>query len=79
MSVAIVKKLIQQRRHLAVILSQHHRFGSKPEILAAHLQVIREKLSVNPDLALEEFRYAVGLDCSIQALHYALAKTGTTS
>ena len=77
-SEGMVKKLIQQRRHLGDIRPQHHRSGRKPKILATHRQAIRQKLKAKPDLTLEELRDAVGLECSIQALHYVLVGMGLT-
>ncbi len=74
----MIKKLIQQRRHLGDIRPQHHRSGRKPKILATHRQVIRQNLKAKPDLTLEELREVVGLECSIQALHYVLAGMGLT-
>ena len=77
-SEGMVKKLIQQRRHLGDIRPQHHRSGRKPKILATHRQAIRKNLKAKPDLTLEELREVVGLECSIQALHYVLASMGLT-
>ncbi len=77
-SEGMVKKLIQQRRHLGDIRPQHHRSGRKPKILATHRQAIRKNLAAKPDLTLEELRDAVGLECTIQALHYALVDMGLT-
>jgi transposase len=77
-SEGMVKKLIQQRRHLGDIRPQHHRSGRKPKILATHRQAIRKNLAAKPDLTLEELRDAVGLECTIQALHYVLVDMGLT-
>jgi len=77
-SEGMVKKLIQQRRRLGDIRPQHHRSGRKPKILATHRQAIRKHLRVKPDLTLEELRDAVGLQCTIPALHYVLVDMGLT-
>jgi transposase len=39
---------------------------------------MRKALSKKPDLTLEELRQAVALECSLPAVHYALAKMGLT-
>lgn len=77
-SLGMVKKLLQQRRHTGDIGPRHHRSGRKPLILASHRRALREHLTRQPDLTLEELREAVGLTCSLPAIHYALAALGLT-
>ena len=77
-SLGMVKKLLQQRRHTGEIACQYHRCGRRPGIVAAHRQKLRELLSRKPDLTLEELRRATQLDCTIQAIHYVLEKMGLT-
>jgi transposase len=77
-SLGMVKKLIQQRRHTGDISPRHHRSGRKPKILSSHCQQMRKLLSRKPDLTLEELRQKVGLDCTVVAIHYALEKMGLT-
>lgn len=77
-SLGMVKKLLQQRRRIGDIAPQHHRAGRKPKILDSHRQAIRRRLRATPDLTLAELREAVGLDCSLPALHYVLADMGLT-
>ena len=77
-SLGMVKKLIQLRRHTGDIACQYHRCGRKPRIVAAHRQKLRELLNRKPDLTLLELRQALGLDCSIQAVHYVLEQMGLT-
>lgn len=76
-SLGMVKKLLQQRRHLGDINPQHHRSGRKPQ-LAAHHEALRAKLVAQPDLTLKELRAALALTCSLPAIHYALAEIGLT-
>ena len=77
-SLGMVKKLLQQRRHAGDIACQYHRCGRRPRIVAGHRQTLRELLSHKPDLTLEELRRAAQLDCTIQAIHYVLAEMGLT-
>src|ERR1035437_3153219 len=77
-SLGMVKKLLQQRRHTGDIAPRHRFSGRKPTILPAHHRQWRELLGGKPDLTLEELRRAVALECSLTAIHYALAKMGLT-
>ena len=77
-SLGMVKKLLQQRRHGGDIACQYHRCGRQPRIVAGHRQKLRELLSRKPDLTLEELRRAAQLDCTIQAIHYVLEDMGLT-
>ena len=77
-SLGMVKKLIQQRRHTGEIGHRHHRAGRKPKILAAHRRRMRSLLDGKPDLTLKELRAALEVDCSLPAIHYALAALGLT-
>ncbi len=77
-SLGMVKKLLQQRRHTGDIAPRHHYSGRKPLILESHCQKLRGLLSKKPDLTLKELREAVALECSLPAVHYALARMGLT-
>jgi transposase len=77
-SLGMVKKLIQQRRHTGDIAPRHHRSGRKPIILDSHRRELRALVSKQPDLTLEEIRKRLGLECTIQAIHYVLADMGLT-
>jgi transposase len=77
-SLGMVKKLLQQRRHTGEIGARHHRSGRKPMILAVHQRQMRTLLGRKPELTLKELRAAVALECSLAAIHYALEKMGLT-
>lgn len=77
-SLGMVKKLIQQRRHTGDIAPRHHRAGRKPMIVAEHQRQMRSLLGRKPDLTLRELRTAMSLECSLQAVHVVLAKMGLT-
>ena len=77
-SVGMVKKLIQQRRHAGDIAPRHHRRGRKPLIIDSPRRDLRLLLVKQPDLTLEEIRTRLGLGCTIQAIHYVLVNMGLT-
>ncbi len=75
-SLGMVKKLLQQRRATGDITARHHRSGRKPRIVATHQRQMRALLGGQPDLTLAELRTAVGLECTLPAIHYVLVKMG---
>jgi transposase len=75
-SLGMVKKLIQQRRHTENIQSRRHLCGRKPLILENHRSQMRDLVSKKPDITLAELRDAVGLNCTLPAIHYALEQMG---
>lgn len=75
-SLGMVKKLIQQRRHTGDIKPRYDRCGRKPKILASHQKQMRALLAQKPDMTLEELRKATGLECTLPAIHYVLVKMG---
>ena len=77
-SLGMVKKLLQQRRQTGDIAPRHRFSGRKPKILDRHRQRFRSLLSKQPDLTLHELRAAIGLSCSLPAIHYALAAMDLT-
>jgi transposase len=76
-SLGLVKKLLQQRRHTGDIAPRHSFSGRKPTIVASHRSQFRSLLSKN-DLTLQELRAATGLRGSLQAINVVLAKIGLT-
>ena len=77
-SLGMVKKLLQLRRSGKGIGAGHRRSGRKPRITPAHCEQMRQLLAKQPDLTLEELRSAIEVDCTVQAIHYALEKMGLT-
>jgi transposase len=73
-----VKKLFKQRRRTGDIAARHRFSGRKPIILGSHQRELRAMLARKPDLTLEEMRDALGLSCTIQAIHYVLEAMGLT-
>jgi transposase len=74
----MVKKLLGQRRRIGEIGPQHHRSGRKARILPIYGKRLREMLVQKPDLTLEQMRSALGLRCTLVAIHYVLVKMGLT-
>jgi transposase len=77
-SLGMVKKLLQQRRHTGDIAPRHRYSGRKPMIVAAHRSPLRALLARKSDLTLKELRTAAGLKCSLQAINVVLGKMGLT-
>src|SRR5215510_4685706 len=77
-SLGLVKKLLQQRRHTGDIAPRHRFSGRKPTIVAGHRSQFRSLLARKNDLTLQELRAATGLTCSLQAINVVLAKMGLT-
>lgn len=73
-SLGMVKKLLQQRRRTGDIAPRHRFSGAKPKITPRHQQQLRRLLKEQPDMTLEELRDAIGVDCTLQAIHYALKR-----
>lgn len=77
-SEGMVKKLLQQRRRTGEIGPRHHRSGRKARILPAHGAQLRALVQQQPDLTLAELRSALALNCTLPAIHYALAALDLT-
>ena len=77
-SLGMVKKLLQQRKRTGQIGARHAYSGRKPLIVQAHENQMRTLLAQKPDMTLKELRVALGLDCSLPAIHYVLSDMGLT-
>lgn len=77
-SLGMVKKLLQQRRKTGCIKPRHHLAGRKKTILAKHRIALRQHLKRKPDMTLAELRDALGLQCTVPAIHYVLVDMGLT-
>jgi hypothetical protein len=74
----MVKKLLQQRKRSGQIEARHAYSGRKPLIVQAHEDQMRVLLARKLDMTLKELREALGLDCSLPAIHYVLTEMGLT-
>lgn len=77
-SLGMVKKLLQQRRRTGSLANRHSLAGRKKTIVAEHRIAMRQHLKKKPDMTLAELREALGLECSLPAIHYVLADMGLT-
>ncbi len=77
-SLGMVKKLLQQRRQTGCLKPRHHLAGRKKLIVAEHRIALRQHLKRKPDMTLAELREALGLDCTLPAIHYVLGDMGLT-
>ena len=77
-SVGMVKKLLSQRQRLGDIRPQYHRCGRKPLFDAACCRRLQDLVSGRPDATLQELREALGVDCTLVAIHYVLIRLGLT-
>jgi transposase len=77
-SLGMVKKLLQQRRHTGDISPRYRFCGRKPMIGTDHQRKMRELLARKNDLTLRELREATGLNCSLQAINVVLGKLELT-
>lgn len=75
-SLGMVKKLLSQRKRTGDIDNRHRFSGRKAKIGAAHQQELKRLLRAQPDLTLAELRDAIGVECTPQAIHYALGRMG---
>lgn len=77
-SLGMVKKLLQQRKRTGDLRPRHRFSGRKPIILDEHRRRMRQLLGKQPDMTLPELRAAVGLSCTLPAIHYVLADMNLT-
>lgn len=77
-SLGMVKKLLQQRRHTGDLAPRYRFCGRKPVIVGVHQNQMRALLAKKSDLTLKELRKATGLECSLQAINVVLGRMGLT-
>lgn len=77
-SLGLVKKLLAQRRRTQDLRPRHRFSGRKPKILASHRKQLKTLLAGRPDLTLEEMRKALGISCTLTAIHYVLVELDLT-
>ena len=71
-SLGMVKKLLQQRKRTGDLKPRHQFAGRKPVILDEHRHRLKQLLGKQPDMTLSDMRAALGLNCTLPAIHYAL-------
>lgn len=73
-----VRKLFKQWRETGDLRPLFYRCSGKRKILEGHRRKLHELLEDRPDRTLEELREGLGLDCTLQAIHYVLKDMGYT-
>ena len=77
-SVAWIRKLIQQRRQTGSIEPKPHGGGRAPAFDGPSSIRLREAVRADSDATLEELGRAAGVSCCPSAVHRALARLGIT-
>ena len=73
-SVPWVYKLLRRRRDTGSIAAKPHGGGQPSAFDTDAAERLRRAVADCPDATLEELREAVGVDCSVSAVHRALEK-----
>ena len=73
-SLGMVKKLLQQRRRTGDIAPRHRYSGAKPKITPKHERELKRLVRRSQDMTLEELREAIGGECTVPAVFYALKR-----
>lgn len=77
-SVGMVKKLLARQKQGIEVGARYDRCGRKPVIEDRHREALRRIVNEKPDLTLEQMRQALGLKCTLPAIHYVLKDLGLT-
>lgn len=75
-SLGLVKKLIQQKRHLDSIENLYHRVGRKRLIRGELEKRLQELVREQPDATLEELKERLGTKCHLSTIHRSLERLG---
>jgi transposase len=77
-SVSWIGKLLRRRRQTGSIAPKPHSGGRAPAVGGEAADRLRTAVQADPDATLAELRGAVGVACSVPALHRALNRLGIT-
>jgi transposase len=77
-SLGFVAKLLAQWRRTKDLAPRHHYSGRKPKLKGTHRRQLRALLAKKPDSTLQELQTALGVDCTLPAIHYVLVSMGLT-
>ena len=77
-SLAMVKKLLSQRKKLGSLEPQNHRCGRKRILDEQDLKWLRETVEKKPDITLEELTAACSKPCSIMTISRGLEQLGAS-
>ena len=71
-----VKKIIRRRRETGSMAPPDYKPGRKPAIAGKDLERLDQLVQDQPDMTLQQLCEAVGVPCSIVAVHNALNRLG---
>ena len=77
-SVGLVKKLLAQRNRTGDLRSRYRYCGRKAKLEPKYGAALRKVVAQEPDLTLTEIKQRLGLDCTIGAIHWVLARLDLT-
>lgn len=77
-SLGMVKKLLAQRGRTGDLRARYRYCGRKAQLMPKHGRQMRELVAKEPDLTLEEIKRRLGLEYTVAAIHWVLAKMGLT-
>ena len=77
-SVGLVKKLLAQRNRTGDLRARYRYCGRKARLEPLHGAALRQVVAQEPDLTLVEIKQRLGLDCTIGAIHWVLARLDLT-
>jgi len=75
-SLGMVKKLLAQRKRTGDIAPRHGHSGRKPYLTREHRLRMEALVGRQPDVTLWEIQERLDLECTLQAIHYALKDMG---
>lgn len=77
-SLAMVKKLLEQRKRLGTLEPQSYRCGRKPILQEQDLQWLRQMVTKRPDITLKELQQLCSKQCSIMTISRCLEQLGAS-
>jgi transposase len=77
-SLGMVKKLLAQRTRTGDLRARYRYCGRKARLLPEHGRQMKELVAKEPDLTLEEIKQRLGLEYTVAAIHWVLARMGLT-
>lgn len=77
-SLGMVKKLLAQRARTGDLRSRYRYCGRKAKLMPERGREMKQLVAAEPDLTLAEIKQRLGLECTVAAIHWVLAKMGLT-
>ncbi len=77
-SLGLVKKLLTQRARTGDLRARYRYCGRKAKLMPQRGREMRDLVAKEPDLTLAEIKRRLGLECTVAAIHWVLARMGLT-